>query len=125
MTASEIVEQMKKGKLKDTDLRELAIELHKKISIPTSCLVFAVLAIPLGIRKHRSAKSRGFVLGLMTVLAYYLLRLSGEALVETGRIPVIIGTWFPNFVFGTAGIYLYIMAAKEKSLWPPFSKGRR
>ena len=70
MTATEIVERMNSGKIKDIDRRELAIELYKKTSIPTSCLVFAVLAIPLGIRKHRSAKSRGFVLGLLTVLTY-------------------------------------------------------
>ncbi len=124
MTASEIVQRMKGGALKPEDLRELAIELHKKLSIPSSCLVFAILAIPLGIRKHRSAKSLGFTVGLITVMAYYLLRLSGEALVETGRIPVLIGTWFPVIVFGVAGIYLFIMAVREKSIWRPFSRHR-
>jgi lipopolysaccharide export system permease protein len=120
MSVSELKQQMKSGKLKDADLRELAIELHKKMSIPTSCFVFAILAIPLGIRKHRAAKSRGFTLGLITVLAYYLLRLSGEALVETGRMDVIIGTWLPNILFGAVGAYLFVMAVKEKPLWQPF-----
>jgi lipopolysaccharide export system permease protein len=124
MTRSELIERMKSGQLKEADRRELAIELHKKLAIPASCLVFAILAIPLGIRKHRSAKSLGFTLGLITVLAYYLLRLSGEALVETGRIPVMVGTWIPVVVFGIAGIYLFTMAAKEKSFWPPLSYRR-
>ena len=122
MTATEIVERMNSGKIKDIDRRELAIELYKKTSIPTSCLVFAVLAIPLGIRKHRSAKSRGFVLGLLTVLTYYLLRLSGEALVETGRMDPLIGAWLPNALFGVAGGYLFIMAVREKPFWRPFAR---
>jgi len=121
MTRTEIIERMKSSHLKEEDLRELAIELHKKLSIPASCIVFAILAIPLGIRKHRSAKSLGFTLGLITVLAYYLLRLSGEALVETGKISVIIGTWLPVAVFGITGMYLFTMAVKEKPWWRPFA----
>jgi len=118
MTASELRQHMKSAKLKEKELRELAIELHKKIAIPTSCFVFALLAVPLGIRKHRTARSRGFVLGLITVLAYYILRLIGEALGETGRIPVPLGAWLPNVLFGIAGVYLFTMAVREKPLWP-------
>jgi len=125
MTTTEILRHLKDQRLKDADRRELAIELNKKMSIPASCLVFAILAIPLGIRKHRSAKSRGFVLGLCTVLAYYLLRLGGEALVEAGRIPVMIGTWAPNLLFGVTGVYLFIMAAREVPFWRPFTRKRR
>ncbi|MDQ5987949.1 MAG: hypothetical protein CSYNP_03697 [Syntrophus sp. SKADARSKE-3] len=125
MTATEIMEQMKNRTIKDTDLRELAIELYKKLSIPSSCLVFAILAIPLGIRKHRSAKSLGFTMGLITVVAYYLLRLSGEALVETGRIPVLVGTWLPVAAFGISGIYLFIMAALEIPPLRPFQYIKR
>jgi lipopolysaccharide export system permease protein len=120
MTAAEMRQRMKAGELKEADRRELAIELHKKLSIPMSCIVFALLAIPLGIRKHRAAKSLGFTVGLITLLAYYMLRLGGEALVETGRLPVIIGTWLPVVVFGTTGLYLFIMAVREKSFWQPF-----
>ena len=125
MTRSEIVQRLKGSRLKEEERRELAIELYKKLSIPASCLVFAVLAIPLGIRKHRSAKSMGFTLGLITVLAYYLLRLSGEALAETGRISVAIGTWAPVVIFGIAGIYLFTMAVKEKPFWHPLSRHRK
>lgn len=117
MTAAEIVEKMQKPKLKDEDVRELAIELQKKLSIPASCIVFAVLAIPLGIRKHRSAKSRGFAVGLIAILAYYLLRLGGEAMVETGRLPVLTGTWMPVVLFGLAGVHLFTAALREIPAW--------
>ena len=42
-------------------------------------LVFGILGIPLGIRKHRTVKYWGFTIGLAVVITYYLLRLGGDA----------------------------------------------
>jgi len=116
MTVGEMVKQMQDRKLKDADLRELAIEINKKFSIPVSTLVFGVLGIPLGIRKHRTAKYWGFTIGLAVVIVYYLLRLGGEALAETGRLTPFLGAWLPNFALGVAGIWLFLRAAAEKPL---------
>lgn len=117
MTMTELLERMKKPGLDDATVRELAIEVHKKFSIPLSCIFFGLLALPLGITSHRAVKSRGFAVGVMIVTAYYLLRIGGEALVETGRLSPVIGVWTPNFVFGLLGAYLFYMASKEISLF--------
>ena len=117
MTMTELLERMKKPGLKDADVRELAIEVHKKFSIPLSCLFFGLLALPLGIKSHRAVKSRGFAVGIIIVAVYYLLRIGGEALVETGRLEPAIGVWTPNIVFALLGIYLFYMANKEISLF--------
>jgi lipopolysaccharide export system permease protein len=117
MTMTELLERMKKPGLDDAAVRELAIEVHKKISIPLSCIFFGLLALPLGITSHRAVKSRGFAVGIMIVAAYYLLRIGGEALVETGRLSPIIGVWTPNFVFAFLGVYFFYMASKEISLF--------
>ncbi len=114
MSVRELAEKMKRAGLEESVLRELAIELNKKFSLPTSCLIFGILGIPLGIRAHRSVKSRGFTIGLFIVLIYYLLQLTGDALVETRSLSPLIGTWAPNVILGTVGIYLFIMAAREK-----------
>jgi len=114
MSVRELVEGMKRAGLEETALRELAIELNKKFSLPTSCLIFGILGIPLGIRAHRSVKSRGFTIGLFIVLIYYFLQLTGDALVETRNLSPLIGTWAPNVILGTVGIYLFIMTAREK-----------
>lgn len=116
MSFSELTAQLRNRGLKEDVLRELAIELNKKLTIPLSCLVFALIGIPLGIRAHRSVRARGFTVGLFLVLAYYLLRLSGEALVETGRIAPILGTWAPNGIFAMAGALLFSLSAKEMTL---------
>ena len=116
MTAAELVAKLKKRGAPEPDLREAAIELNQKLAVPLACLIFALLGIPLGIRAHRSVRARGFAIGLALVLVYYLLRLGGEALVETGRLSPIVGTWTPNAIFAAAGILLFLSAAREKPL---------
>ncbi|MCX7817200.1 MAG: LPS export ABC transporter permease LptF [Syntrophales bacterium] len=116
MSVSELKKKLQSGGLNERERRELEIEIYKKLSIPTSCLIFAFIAVPLGIKKHRTGRSRGFVMGLLIVLAYYLLRLGGEALAETGRIITILGVWIPNIVFGVISIYLFVQAVGEKGM---------
>jgi lipopolysaccharide export system permease protein len=117
MTVAELSAKLRSRGIEQEALRELAIEFHKKLTIPLSCLVFALIGLPLGIRAHRSVRARGFTIGLAIVLIFYLMRLSGEALVETGRLSPVIGTWTPNAVFAFAGILLSIFSAREQSPW--------
>lgn len=116
MSLAELTAVLRNRGVAEEALRELAIELNKKLTIPVSCLVFALIGMPLGIRAHRSVRSRGFTIGLLLVLVYYLFRLSGEALVETGRLSPIIGTWTPNVIFAGAGLLLFSLSAREASL---------
>lgn len=115
MTLGELVGCLSKQTLGKEDRQSLAIELNKRLAIPFSCFVFAILGIPLGIRSHRAVKSRGFTVGLIVVLSYYLCQLFGNALVETGRISVFIGTWSTNVFFGIIGTTTYALTAKEKA----------
>jgi lipopolysaccharide export system permease protein len=117
MTMTELLEKMKKPGLDKAAIRELAIEVHKKFSIPLSCIFFGLLALPLGIKSHRAIKSRGFAVGIIVVSVYYLLRIGGEALVETGHLSPEVGVWTPNFIFALLGIYLLYMANREISFW--------
>ncbi len=119
MTIGELMQNIRKGGIEETARRDMIIELNKKFSIPLSCLVFAVIGIPLGIVSRRSGKSRGFAVGLFVVAAYYTLQLAGEALGETGKIPASLAVWSPNIIVGGLGVYLFIMAAKELPLPRP------
>ena len=117
MTVRELLARMKKPGLDPAAVRELAIEVHKKFTIPLSCIFFGLLALPLGIRSHRSVKSRGFAVGLIVVSLYYLLRIGGEALAETGYISPAVGVWTPSFIFALLGISLFYIAHGEISLF--------
>lgn len=117
MTVRELLAKMKKPGLDPAAIRELAIEIHKKFTIPLSCIFFGMLALPLGIRSHRSVKSRGFAVGLIVVSLYYLLRIGGEAFAETGYISPALGVWAPSLIFALMGICLLYMANKEISFF--------
>jgi lipopolysaccharide export system permease protein len=117
MTMTELLEKMKNPGMDKTAIRELAIEVHKKFSIPLSCIFFGLLALPLGIKSHRAVKSRSFAVGIIVVSLYYLLRIGGEALVETGHLSPEVGVWTPNFIFAFLGVYLFYMAHREISFW--------
>ena len=116
MTMGELLEKMRKPGLNEAAIRELAIEVHKKFSIPLSCIFFGLLALPLGIKSHRAVKSRGVAVAIIVVSIYYLLRICGEAFVETGYLSPEIGVWTPNIIFVILGIYLFYMADREISL---------
>jgi len=116
MTVGELLAKMRKPGTDPAAVRELAIEVHKKFSIPLSCIFFGLLALPLGIRSHRSVKSRGFAVGLIVVSFYYLLRIGGEALAETGYISPAFGVWAPSFIFALLGISIFYVANREISL---------
>ncbi|MBN2179824.1 MAG: LPS export ABC transporter permease LptF [Deltaproteobacteria bacterium] len=118
MTLTELIQTMRDRNVKEKRRRELAIELNAKFTIPFSCLIFCILGIPLGIVKERSGKSRGFVIGLVVVVIYYVLQLGGESLAETGRLAPIIGSWAPNVILGSIGIIMFNMAAQERPVLP-------
>jgi lipopolysaccharide export system permease protein len=117
MTVLELRDKLLKADVEKQQLREAAIELNKKLSIPMSCLIFGILGVPLGIRSHRSVKSRGIALGAIIVAVYYMLQLGGEALVQTGKAGPAFGAWAPNLVFLVLGAALFMATAREVR-WP-------
>jgi lipopolysaccharide export system permease protein len=115
MTVTELTTKLRSHPVNDQAFREMLLALNKKLTIPLSCLIFALLGLPFGIRAHRAVRSRGFAIGVVLILIYYLLSLSGEALAETGRLSPVIGAWAPNGIFAVAGILFFYFAAREQS----------
>ncbi len=117
MTVTELSAKLRSHGVDDQAFREMSLALNKKLTIPLSCLIFGLLGLPFGIRAHRAVRSRGFAIGVVLILIYYLLSLSGEALAETGRLSPIVGAWAPNVIFAVAGILFFYFAARERSPW--------
>jgi lipopolysaccharide export system permease protein len=66
----------------DLDRRRmgLAVELNKRLCLSASCLTFALLGMPLGIRAHRRESSAGVGIGLLLTFNFYLFVIVAEAL---------------------------------------------
>jgi LPS export ABC transporter permease LptF/LPS export ABC transporter permease LptG len=82
------------------------VEFHRRLALPTSCLVLMLVGVPLGLSSKRGGKSMGFVLTILLVFLYYFVSLSGISLGRSGKLPASIAVWMANFVFAAAGVYL-------------------
>jgi len=87
--------------------RRLAgIELNKRLAIPFACIVFGLLALPLGVGSGSGGRGRGFVISVGVVLAYYLVNNQGEVLAIDGTVPTWVGIWLPNIVLSLVAFVL-------------------
>ena len=82
------------------------VEFHRRLALPTSCLVLALVGIPLGLSSKKGGKSMGFVLTITLVFLYYFVSLTGISLGRSGKVPPGAGVWAANFVFFIAGLWL-------------------
>ena len=92
------------------------VEYHRKFAIPFACIVFGLVAVPLGVQPVRAARARGFAISLGMIFAYYVMLSLGQALAEQRVVPVFVGLWLPNAVFAATGAYLFRQAARERTL---------
>ncbi|HEV2021982.1 MAG TPA: LptF/LptG family permease, partial [Terriglobales bacterium] len=83
------------------------VELNRRLALPTSCLVLALVGIPLGLSAHKGGKSTGFVLTFLLVFVYYFLWLTGVSLGRQGQLAPGISMWMANVIFLAGGLLLY------------------
>lgn len=96
--------------------RKLAAELHSRFALPCASLVFAIVAVPLGIQNRRSGKSAGFSISIALLLAYYLLMSFLRTVAEKGALPAAVGMWLPDLLFAAFGGWLLWRASHEKTV---------
>ena len=84
----------------------MKVDWHFKLSLPLSCLVFALCAAPLGLKFSRVGSYSGVLLGIIIMFLYWNNILLGKALGIGGIVPASIAGWSQNIIFGLGGIYL-------------------
>ena len=82
------------------------IEYHRRLALPTACLVLALVGIPLGLSSKKGGKSSGFVLTILLVFLYYSISLIGVSFAKQGRLSPAAGVWLADFVFLVGGVFL-------------------
>lgn len=79
---------------------------HQKFSFPVACLVFALLAVPLGFHTRKEGKLAGLTVGLGVIFLYYACMEFADAGAKspTHWFNPHWARWFPNLVLGGLGI---------------------
>ncbi len=82
------------------------IEYHRRLALPTACVVLALVGIPLGLSSKKGGKSSGFVLTILLVFLYYSLSLIGVSFAKQGRLSPAQGVWLADIGFLLGGAWL-------------------
>ena len=104
--------ELKSGGSDSVDVRNAEVGLWFKVSLPFSCLIFAIVGAVLGLRSPRSAKVSGFVWALPIMLGYYVIYTSMSSIAIGGSISPILAAWLPNILGLVVGACLIWKAAK-------------
>lgn len=125
ISASKSLREMDLGELRERaadpdvspEMRNLArVQIHKSFSIPVACLVFGLVALPLGFNNRRGGKTSGFALSIAVILIYWVLLTNGEEAARYGKLQPWVAMWAPNVLLGAAGLFLLLRRNSDKSL---------
>jgi LPS export ABC transporter permease LptF/LPS export ABC transporter permease LptG len=86
--------------------REARAELHTRLAFPIACIVFALVAVPLGTQPRRGGRAAGSLLAVVLIASYYLLLIMGAGLVRQGVIQPGAGIWMANAILAALGLAL-------------------
>lgn len=126
MNYAELMDEFRDAKktksptMREIRLRMARIELHMRIALPFTCLLFAMISVPLGITRARTGKGAGFALALGIIAVYYLVFMFARQQATIGNLPAVLGPWsgvlaiLPWFVHGLRR--LRRPAARERGL---------
>ncbi len=100
------------------DMMRYLSQWHFRFSQPASCLVFAMLGIPLAMYVTRRSGSGGIALAVIGAIILTLLQSIFLALGESGYMPAFLSAWLPTWIFALFGLWLLSRRLAGRQLWP-------
>lgn len=104
MTFQEIGSQINKFKASGVEVFPLITELHKRIALAFSVIIFVLLGCCLAMLTRRREKSINAALAFGIAGLYYLLLLGATALSLQGYVNSALAMWLPNIILGIVGL---------------------
>jgi lipopolysaccharide export system permease protein len=86
--------------------REARVEIHRRLAFPFACLVFALVAVPLGAQPRRGGRAAGTLLSVLLIGLYYSLFITGAGFAREGKLSPGIGIWLANLALTALGLVL-------------------
>ncbi|HSR67218.1 MAG TPA: LPS export ABC transporter permease LptG [Acidobacteriota bacterium] len=98
------------------DRRYALVELNRRLAIPISALLFAILGVTLGARHHRGGRAYGIVVSMVLAFSYYAFLEAGVEAAEDEVVSILVGLWGPNILLALASLLSLRMANTEGGL---------
>jgi LPS export ABC transporter permease LptF/LPS export ABC transporter permease LptG len=86
--------------------RDARVELHTRLAFPVACIVFALVAVPLGAQPRRGGRAAGSLLAVVLIASYYLLLIVGAGLARHATVSPAAGVWIANALLAVMGLAL-------------------
>jgi lipopolysaccharide export system permease protein len=105
-------------KISETDKKDKVIytytnEYWLRWVLAIAPIVFALIAIPIGIMAGKGGKAIGFGMSLIVILIYYMFLIIALNLGEKGYVPSCYIMWLPNIVITILGLFLFRRMSKK------------
>jgi lipopolysaccharide export system permease protein len=82
------------------------LEMQRRLALPAAPILFALVGVPLGLRRTRGARSWGVLLCIGVVFGYYAVLSLSQFLGAGGVIPPVAALWLPNAAFAALAVVL-------------------
>ncbi|EKO05515.1 permease, YjgP/YjgQ family [Leptospira interrogans str. C10069] len=102
---TQLMALMQQGKKVLTDFN---VEIHRRIAMPISCLIFFFISFPLGLVVKRSGKGMSFTLAVVFLIIYFTFFTLGSTISYNDKIPDWIGPWSANILIALLSINIMI-----------------
>jgi len=103
----QLLQEAKQTGLYNKKKASLYLEFHRRLSLPSVCLILIFIGTPLALIAGKSGRLGGLAIGLLVFTAYYMLLIYGENLAMAEKIPHFIGAWSPGILLAIAAFALF------------------
>lgn len=82
------------------------VELHKRLTLPLTALLFVMVGFPLAVRSPRGGRGLALAMSLVIVVCYYALFVVLEGLAVREQMSAPVAIWLPSAIFFLLGLAL-------------------
>jgi lipopolysaccharide export system permease protein len=114
----------------ESQISRYEVEIHKKFSIPFSCIIFVLLGAPLAIRSGKKGMTMSISFSILFFLIYYVFLIVGEKIADRRLLEPWVAMWLPNIVLlGAAALLLWSTVREAQTInwerWNLLKRWRR
>jgi len=93
------------------------LEWHRKLTLSLACVILFFIGAPLGAIIKKGGLGLPVIISVVFFLIYHITSITGEKMVESGKLPPFQGMWLSSAVLLPIAIFLTYKAAKDAALF--------